>query len=230
MDVLLTRRKRDVPRYLPEPEAPVGVEGLAGGPVTTHATRNEGRVLRLEPPRVGGEPVPVRPGRRVRLQYRRLKVPCVATGVIVEGADEGLWVEVQTVERLQRRLWARVPLQVEVDVELPPHPGEDPEYLWAMTENISAGGALLRTDEELEPDWRLRVWLVLPGEDEEREFLVRVVHTSEDERRGRRRYRAGVEFLDIDHEAREQLVRFTLSRERELRRRAAGLDGTPPPR
>ncbi|MFN8121406.1 MAG: PilZ domain-containing protein [Thermoleophilia bacterium] len=226
MDVLLARRKRDVPRYLPQSDAPVGVEGLSGGPVTTHATRHEGRRLRLEPPRVGGQPVPTRPGRKVRLQYRRLRVPCVATGVIVEGEDDGLWVEVHTVERLQRRLWARVPLQVDVEVEVPAaEPGGDPEYLAGVTEDISAGGALVRTDEELERGWELRVWLVLPGEDEEREFRARVVHTSEDERGGgRRRHRAGVEFLGVDHEAREHLVRFTLARERELRRRQTGLD------
>lgn len=227
MDVLLARRKRDVPRYLPQPDAPVGVEGLSGGPVTTHATRNEGRRLRLEPPRVGGQAVPARPGRKVRLQYRRLRVPCVATGVIVEGDDEGLWVEVHTVERLQRRLWARVPLQIDVEIEVPPEePGGDPEYLSGVTEDIGAGGVLVRTDEELERDWRVRVWFVLPGEAAEREFRARVVHTSEDERGGRRRrHRAGVEFLDVDTELREHLVRFTLHRERELRRRETGLDG-----
>jgi len=226
MDVLLARRKRDVPRYLPQPDAPVGVEGLSGGPVTTHATRNDGNRLRLEPPRVGGVAVPARPGAKVRLQYRRLKVPCVATGVIVEGGDDGLWVEIRTVERLQRRLWARVTLRVDVEVQVPAaEPGGDPEYLSGVTEDIGAGGALLRTDEELERGWELRLWFVLPGEDAERELRARVVHTSEDERGGgRRRHRAGVEFLGLDHEAREQLVRFTLARERELRRRETGMD------
>lgn len=230
MPELLDRIIGDPFRHLPYPDSPVGVEGLSGGgPVTTHATRADAGRVRLEPPRVGGVPVAVRVGRKVRLQYRRNMVPCTATGVVMTGPDDGLWIEVHSVERLQRRAAVRVPLQMDVEVSLPAPFGEDPEVILAVTENLSAGGALLRTTEELERGWSLRLRFTLPGDTEEFTMRARVVHTSADERRTQRRYRAGVEFLGLEHEDREYLVRYTLGRDRELRRRAVGLDPLPHP-
>ena len=218
-------------RQLPNPSSPVGIEGLAGGPVTSIATGREGDRVRLEPPRVGGRAVPAAPGRKVRLQYRRLKVPCVALGVIVEGpGDDGVWVEVHSVERLQRRSAVRVPVQMQVEITLPAPRGEEPVTVTGVSEDLSAGGMLVRTREELERGWLLRLRFCLPGEDACFTTRGRVVHGSEDERRTERRWRAGIEFLGVEFEDREHLVRYTLWREREIRRREVGLDpiGRPP--
>jgi c-di-GMP-binding flagellar brake protein YcgR len=90
---------------------------------------------------------------------------------------------------------------------------------------------LVRTREELERGVVVRLRFCLPGEEACFTTRGRVVHTSEDERRTERRWRSGIEFLGVEFEDREHLVRYTLWREREIRRREVGLDpSTRPPR
>ncbi len=123
---------------------------------------------------------------------------------------------------MQRRNAVRVPVTLAVDVLLVPPGGGDPEHLSMIMEDLSAGGARVRTAAWQGLGTALAMRLELDGD------VVNacgvVVYNYEDERRSERRWVLGVRFDGLSGADTDRLVKYTFARERELRRRASGLE------
>jgi hypothetical protein len=226
---LTTRTRRDAaPDHLPELGSTVALDGLPAGPCVTAVTAREGSRLLVDRPRLGGVDLAVPPGRRVRLAYRDRvgAVPCLAYAVVdpaTAPAAGALWVEVHRVDRLQRRRSVRVPAQAPATVLLDRRPGDAPEPVDAVTHDLSAHGVLLRLGQPLTVGERAVVVLRITGMQPDVRSLSRVVRVLHEPDRGRP-WAAGMEFLDISNRERDRLARYLARRQRELRRRATGLD------
>lgn len=90
--------------------------------------------------------------------------------------------------------------------------GSYDDFFTQYTENISQGGLFIRTDRVREVDQVIRLWLQLPGTQEEVEILGRVAHVrppgevaTEGKTPG-----MGIEFLEISFEQKQQLNDYFL--------------------
>ncbi|MFN8108669.1 MAG: PilZ domain-containing protein [Thermoleophilia bacterium] len=221
----MIRSSRKPPAFLgqlPPPDSQVIVDGLPGGAYKTVMLTRDEDVLRVESPRVGGRPVPAKPGRDVRLQYSLRSVPCIALGTVTEAVDGGFLMRVRNVDRLQRRGAVRVPAQIAVPVMLMPPEAEEPLNLRMVSADISASGIALRTPGRFPVDSTVSMRLELGEHVLHVSGLV--VRIAEDPRVAERRWTLGVRFQGLERDQQEALVRFTMAREREIRRRELGLD------
>ena len=208
---------------LPSPDTQVALEGLPGGACVTLALSREDGMLRVEPPRVGGRPVPARVGRSVRVHYRDDGVPCVATGKIASADAEpaALVIAVSCVERNQRRMCVRVPVQLPVAVSVHLDDGEEPVIDRLVAEDISAGGLRLRSACEYAVGTSMVANFVI--DDQLLSVPCTVVRTVHDDRPIKLQWVLGVRFDEVDADATERITHHVFNRQRELRGRASGM-------
>ena len=121
--------------------------------------------------------------------------------------------------RLQRRGAVRVPVALIAHARL----GDDvdAELLGAITENLSAGGALLRLGSAIEVGTRMSMTIHAGGAAGDLELTATVVRSDRIDD-GQRPWRVAVTFADITQAEEDRLVRYAFARQRELRAREAG--------
>lgn len=208
---------------LPERGARVLLDGLPGGPWTTVVDGREDDVLSLAAPRLGGRVARLPLGRPFLVVYAHREVPCEVDAELVGGPatdrpDPYLARATGAPRRMQRRRAVRVPINLTATAG--PSDEEDAEPVRGATENLSAGGALLRVPEAVPPGTTLdlRIECGPAGCLDVRGRVVRCDPAEGD----RLPWRAGIAFVDLERGDEDRLVRFVFERQRELRARGAG--------
>lgn len=210
---------------LPEKGTRVLLDGLPGGPWSSVVDGVGEGTLVLDPPRLGGRVVDLPLRRRFTVAYSSREVPCEVDAELVEAptADHPRYTAriLGATRRTQRRGAVRVPVHLIVRAILSDE--EEPEVIDAITEDLSAGGALLRMDRMVKAGATLTTTILCGGDVGAVEFQGRVVRC---DRVGteQRPFRVAFAFLDMPRADEDRLVRFLFERQRELRRRDAGLD------
>jgi hypothetical protein len=219
--------RADVP--LPERGERVFLDGLPGGPWSTVVEARVGDLLAIDPPRSGGRPVRLPLDRAFTLAYSVREVPCEVDARLVDvSCPEHPSAYVAQVSggarRLQRREAVRVPVSLLTLARLGDEGDHDPDaVIGAITENLSAGGALLRSARALDAGRELRLSVRCGGAAGTLDLAGRVVRCDR-QAEGERPWRLAIAFHDMPPADEDRLVRFLFERQRELRRRAAGLD------
>ena len=209
----------------PERGLRVFVEGLPGGPLPTVVDRRRDDVVELAPPRRDGRPVALPVGRPVVLAYSQREVPCEVDGVLAAGpGPEGGGYRVRLTgppRRLQRRAAVRVPVALIARAEVE---GEgDAPPVAAVTENLSAAGALLRMPSALEAGRALTMVVEAGAAAGSVEVTGRVVRCDrQPDAGGARPWRIAVAFDPLPPADEDRLVRLVFDRMREVRRRELG--------
>jgi hypothetical protein len=200
----------------------VMLDDLPGGPwLTTVDGVSEDGVVLLAPPRLGGKTVRLPIGRRARVSYSLGEVPTEMDVEMVaapDGASPSYTARlVGGPRRLQRRNAVRVPINLIAQAT-----GDD-KTISAVTENLSGGGALLRVAQPIKANTDLAIKVECGGAVGTVSLKGRVVRC---DRVGaeERPWRVALAFVDPPVTTQEQLVHFLFERQRELRRREAGLD------
>jgi hypothetical protein len=210
---------------LPRRGERVVLDGLPGGPWTTVVEREGGEAVALAPPRLGGRPVPLPLHRAFTLAYTVREVPCEVDALLVDGprpGDEGPY-EARTLgppRRIQRRGAVRVPVNLIAHYRV----GDDGEAaaVGAITENLSAGGVLLRLAEPVGIGSRIDVTIHCGGDAGDLALGAVAVRCDRLEA-GDRPWRIALTFDDLSGAEEDRLVRYVFERQRELRRRDAGM-------
>lgn len=212
---------------LPERGERVLLDGLPGGPWTTVVDGRADATLALAAPRLGGEVVRLPLRRPFVVAYSHREVPCEVDAELVAGpSDAGpddtyIARTSGPARRMQRRGAVRVPVHLIAIAS--PADGDGGHALGAVTENLSAGGALLRVGVPLDAGVRVRLTIQCGAATGTLDLAGRVVRCDR-EGDGPRPWRAGVAFDDLGRADEDRLVRFVFERQRRLRAREAGTD------
>lgn len=229
MTLFLARPGPGQPGPLPLPGAEIWLEDLPVGPVSTDVLEVRGGHIRIDTPRMSGNTVQVPADQALLVTYSAADMPCEARAHVEPVAPReapGTWLLVESVERMQRRAAVRVPVQLiaRVGRRADGSPTELPEDAEAgITEDLSAGGVLVRFRSPLQVDSTVRLQVHCGGIGGEIDVLARVVRVEHDERAARA-FRTALVFPDLPRPDETRLVRFLFDRQRQLRRREMGLD------
>lgn len=210
---------------LPDRGARVLLDGLPGGPWTSVVENLDGAMLAIAPPRLGGEVVTLPLRLPFVVAYTSREVPCEVDAELVEGpAPDGRQTYTAKLlgqgRRMQRRTTVRVSVHLIVQASL--GGGQKALSTGAITENLSAGGALLRLRHAIEVGSELATTVLCGGEAGAIEIAGRVVRcdrVDSDERP----FRVAIAFADMDRSDEDRLVRFIFERQRQMRRREVGV-------
>lgn len=204
--------------------ARVLLDGLPGGPWTTVVEGLAGRELTIDAPSLGGRLVPLPLRHRFTVAYTLREVPCEVDAELVAGpgpGGAGGYVARLLGEgrRVQRRGAVRVTVHLIAQASL--GDDRDAESVGAVTENLSAGGTLLRVARAVEAGRTLTTRVLCGREAGVIDIAGRVVRCDR-VGSGERPFRVAIAFLDMPRGVEDRLVRFVFERRRELRRRDEG--------
>lgn len=209
----------------------VVLDGLPGGSWTTVVEGAAPGVLHLAPPILGGREValPLHQDFTINFSVREIPHEVDAALVRAPGADGDRAYEARLAgpaRRIQRRGAVRVPVNLLVHAQLGAAEDGDgdrpPPPVGATTENLSAGGALMRLDRPVELGVAFPVVVHCGGDVGDLELMARAVRCDRMDAGGRP-WRVAIAFLDLTTAQEDALVRFVFERQRTLRRREAGL-------
>ncbi len=217
---MTTAPKADALGPLPVVGQSVWFENLSSGPAEVCVEELVPPALRTDAPRMAGVEVPVRRGAHLEIFFSSGDVPCNALATVItapKGRADGTWVLVRSVERLQRRGAVRVPVMLAVRVSC-----AEPEFtVDVVSEDVSSTGILVRSERPLPAaDGPLVVTLPVGGAG--MTLAARVVRAMRADT-GDRAWRTALAFMGTSRADEDALVRFVFERQRELRRREAGL-------
>ena len=209
----------------PEPGTDVWLEGPPGGPLTSVVTALRGGLVRIDPPRRDGLEALVLAGTGLVVSYRRHEVPHSVAAELASApageAGRGVWLRlVGPPTRLQRRAAVRVPVLLIARASAAVPDGVEPGVAHGgITEDLSATGAMVRTDGPLVPTTQAELAIDC-GRLAGTVTVVASVVRCDRIARTRRPWRIAFAFTEIDTAQEERLVRFLFVRQRELRREA----------
>ncbi|WP_217915218.1 PilZ domain-containing protein [Miltoncostaea marina] len=207
------------PAPLPPRGTRVVLDGLPGGPWTSAVEAVRDDVVLLDAPRLGGRPVRLPLRRPFVIAYAHRLVPCEVDAELVAEPSGGRGAYAARVSgeprRIQRRRAVRVPVRLIARASL----GDDHDGrpVGAVTENLSAAGALLRLPHAIGVDSVMRVSVECGGEAGTMHIAGRVVRCDLVPG-GDRPWRVAIAFLDLPQPEEDRLVRFVFGCERLLRR------------
>lgn len=124
------------------------------------------------------------------------------------------------VRRIQQRRYVRLPVMIEAEyAEQPQQEGEKPRYYKTTILDISAGGVKLALERQYEKGTVLLLRFSISIKDKVHEFELkaRVVRNEPVEASGRALYHTGVQFLDINRNQEDIIVRFIFQKMSEQR-------------
>lgn len=215
---------------LPDRGARVCVEGawrLSWSAVVDH---RDGDALALTVEPGEGAPTRVTAGTEVLLSYSSRQIPCEVGAVVVDdpgrsGADRVCVRATEPPRRFQRRDAVRVPVELIVRARSADGPDDEdePAHTFAgITENLSAGGALLRVTEAIPTGSDLVVSLQPGGDAPVMEIVAHVVRCDRDAGTARP-WRLALAFRRITTAQEDHLMRFIFRLQREARGRESGI-------
>jgi PilZ domain len=201
----------------------VWIENAPGGPLGAIVFAVRDDCAGLSAPRRGGQEVPLRGLDSLMLSYRNGDVPCEAEAELTDppyasGPAIGPWVRVRGITRMQRRDSVRVPMELIARIEQDGH--EEP--IPAITEDLSAGGTLLRVAQEMNPDEPVRIVVECGGDVGTIDTAGRIIRQERHTTRARG-WHVAIAFTVVGAALEDRLVRFLFDRLRENRRREAGI-------
>ncbi|MCB0880999.1 MAG: PilZ domain-containing protein [Thermoleophilia bacterium] len=215
-----TALKADALGPLPTVGQSVWFENLPSGPAEVCVEELVPPALRTDSPRFAGVEVAVRQGSQLEIFFSSGNVPCNARATVIpapKGRGGGPWVLVRSVERLQRRAAVRVPAMLRVRVS-----GGDPAFeADVVSEDVSSTGILVRSATAL-PHVDGPLLVTLPVGATGVTLAARVVRVTRADA-GDRAWKTALAFMGTSRDEEDALVRFVFERQRELRRREAGL-------
>lgn len=209
----------------PDRGARVLLDGLPGGPWSTVVEGLDGAMLALAPPRLGGEIVALPLGLPFVVAYTSREVPCEVDAQLVErpapdGRDTYTARLLGEGRRMQRRGTVRVSVHLLVQASI--GSGRRSLSTGAITENLSAGGALLRLRDAIDVGAGLTTTVLCGGDAGAIEIAGRVVRCDRVDHE-ERPFRVAIAFDDLSRADEDRLVRFIFEHQRQMRRRAAGV-------
>lgn len=190
----------------PERGSRIWVEGSRGGPRIGRVIGRREDDWLLE---IAAGPGGLQVGDRLELGYSVRELPCaMAVEVIGIDGEAAIARAVDGPHRVQRRGALRVPLRLRVAAR-PGGGGDDDGPLTALTENLSLGGALMRTDRGLAAHSELTV--ALDADDPELAALpARVVRCDFEDADPERPWRVALAFRDLSIDQEDALSRVVL--------------------
>jgi hypothetical protein len=220
----------------PEPGDTLYLEKVIGGPWDSVMTGASGDTMTISAPRRGGSAVGLAPGRALLISYAKNLVPCEVDAVWVDGPSEVGGEQIAVVRltgtprRMQRRSAVRVPVQLLVSAQAVGGAGEGPAWgTAAVTENLSAGGALLRLADPVDPGVEIPLTIRPPADGadpgdmcDHMQLVGRVVRCDRD-RPGPCPWRVALAFVDLTPAQEEAMVRYIFRLQREARARESGM-------
>lgn len=226
----MSRTATPVREAAPDPERGdrVLLAGLPGGPWSSVIGSREERRVTLDPPRLGGSVVRLPIGRAFVVSYSRREVPCeidaeLTGGPAADGSGPYVARLVGEGRRIQRRSAVRVPARLVARAVVAE--GIDdagaPVTLGAITENLSAGGALMRLDRPLAVGTPIAMTIDCGGEVGILDASARVVRCDLLEPDGKV-FHVAVAFLGLSGCDEDRLVRLVFDWQRRVRRDVAG--------
>lgn len=201
------------------------LDGLPGGPWSSVVDALDDRMLTLDPPRLGGRVVALPLRHPFVVAYAVREIPCEVDAELVSGptpSGRGAYTAriVGPGRRLQRRGAVRVSVHLIVQASI--GGGQQAVSCGAITENLSAGGALLRVGRAVEVGSSLTLTVLCGGDTGAIEVEGRVVRCDRVDSE-ERPHRVAIAFLDMPRADEDRLVRFIFERQRAMRRRDIGL-------
>lgn len=209
----------------PDRGARVLLDGLPGGPWTSVVENLDGAMLAIAPPRLGGKTVTLPLNLRFVVAYTSREIPCEVDAELVERpAPDGRNTYTAKLlgqgRRMQRRSTVRVSVHLIVHASL--GGGQQALSIGAITENLSAGGALLRLRHAIEVGSELTTTVHCGGDAGAIEIAGRVVRCDQVDSEDRPS-RVAIAFADMNRSDEDRLVRFIFERQRQMRRRETGV-------
>lgn len=210
----------------PERGDRVLLAGLPGGPWSSVIGSRDERQVTLDPPRLGGSVVRLPTGRAFVVSYSRREVPCEIdaemTGApAADGSGPYVARLVGDGRRIQRRSAVRVPTRLVAQAVLAEEldDGGEQVTLGALTDNLSAGGALMRLDRALVVGTPLAMTIDCGGEVGIVDVSARVVRSDLLEP-DRKAFHVAVVFVGLSGCDEDRLVRMVFDWQRRMRRDA----------
>lgn len=177
--------------------------------------------LRLETPQVNGLYLPVGSGEEVILKQYAQGATFEGESRVVERVDADepdLFVDrPETVKRIQRRDFVRVPCDLDAEVFVLNNPeGDTPsDSLEGTLEDISAGGVQLSLDRRLPLFTEIELVFTLPMTDRVlRDVFGEVVRVPD---QSEPPHSLGVEFTSITEKNRNDIIQYVYKRQRDLK-------------
>jgi len=204
------------PAPSPERGQRVFLAGAPDGPWRSTVTRRTGDLLALTAPTSRALAAAPPAGSRLRIEYVLGDVPFEAEAEIVEaaaaGGSGGCTARLtRAPRRIQRRGAVRVPVRLIVTASLAEEEGVATA---AVTDNLSAGGALLRTPTALAAGRSVRLVIACGGAAGTLELVGRCLRCDR-VASGALPWRAAITFQDIDPATEDRLARLVLDRQGE---------------
>ncbi len=201
----------------------VMLDGLPGGPWATLVGGGGADTLSLAAPRQGGRVVSLPLRSAFVVAYTHREVPCEVDAELVAAPgrlspDHYVARVTGAPRRMQRRGAVRVPVHLIARAALD---GRDGPSIGSVTENLSAGGALLRSSEPLGAGGEVRLTVQCGGGVGTLDLEGRVVRCDRTPDAGRP-WRVAIAFEDMPEADEDRLVRLVFQRQRELRARESG--------
>jgi hypothetical protein len=213
----------------PAPGDALYIEGVLGAPWLSQAIAVSGDTVTMAAPRRAGVATGLASGREFLLAYSVREVPCEVDAIWLEGpvrvGDDEIVIARMAgpPRRMQRREAVRVPVSIVVRASIEDEQADEPVSVAAITENLSAGGALLRMADAVEAGTQLTVTIQPPGSDEPPMDLPARVVRSDRETGNERPWRVALAFDHSTRAEHEALVRYVFRIQREWRGRETGM-------
>lgn len=199
----------------------VVADGSLQGTYSTVIQELAGDRLRLETPQVNGLYLPIGSGEEVILKQYAQGATFEGESRVVErtdAEDPALFVDQpETVRRIQRRDFVRVPCDLTAEVFVLDSPeGDTPSgTLEGALEDISAGGVQLSLDRRLPLFTEIELVFTLPVTDRVlRDVFGEVVRVPD---QSEPPYSLGVEFTSITEKNRNDIIQYVYKRQRDLK-------------
>lgn len=208
-----------VPVPPPERGQRVFLDGPPDGPWRSFVTGRAGDLVAMTAPTSSGAAAAPPAGSRLRMEYVLGDVPFEAEAEIVEapplGGPGGCTARLtRPPSRIQRRGAVRVPVRLFVTASLGEEEGA---AIPAITDNLSAGGALLRTPRPLAVGRQVRLLVECGGATGALELIGRCLRCDR-VADGTRPWRVAITFQGLGSATGDRLIRLVLERQREARR------------
>lgn len=213
----------------PSPGDSLYIEGVLGAPWLSQAIAVSGDTVTMAAPRRAGVAAGLAAGREFLLAYSVREVPCEVDAIWVEGpvrvgGDEIVIARMDGApRRMQRRDAVRVPVSIVVRASIDDEEGDEPVPVAAVTENLSAGGALLRMSDPVTAGAELTITIQPPGSDDPPMGLPARVVRCDREPGQPRPWRVALAFDNPTRAQQESLVRYIFRLQREWRARETGM-------
>lgn len=116
-------------------------------------------------------------------------------------------------EKNQRRNYFRVQVMRRIKIRL----FDADDWMKAFLADLSASGALIYFGRQLEKGNFIEI--KLPLDSKEIDVKAKVVRTEKDQLRRVQQYNIGVQFIDINEQQRDEIIKFVLAEQRKLRQK-----------